>query len=61
MQLYDLHIHTHLSICASKTNTSAIDYVREAEKGSLCAIGFTDHALGYAGVRRVVLVRKSGY
>jgi len=44
MKLYDLHVHTNLSSCASKTNADGVDYVREAEKGGLAAIGFADHA-----------------
>jgi len=44
MQLYDLHTHTFLSDCASKTNANPIDYVRVAKQNGLVAIGFTDHA-----------------
>lgn len=44
MKLYDLHIHTFLSDCASKTNANPVDYVKAAVAGGLSAIGFSDHA-----------------
>jgi histidinol phosphatase-like PHP family hydrolase len=44
MKLYDLHIHTFLSDCASKTNAHPADYVKAAVQGGLAAIGFSDHA-----------------
>ncbi len=44
MTLYDLHIHTFLSDCASGNNANPVEYVRAAEKNGLCAIGFSDHA-----------------
>jgi len=44
MRLYDLHIHTFLSDCASKTNANPADYIQAAQEGGLVAIGFADHA-----------------
>jgi len=44
MQLYDLHIHTFLSDCASKTNAEPTEYIKAAEQNGLDAIGFSDHA-----------------
>lgn len=44
MQLYDLHTHTFLSNCASKTNANPIDYVIAAKQNGLAAIGFSDHS-----------------
>ncbi len=44
MQLYDLHIHTYLSDCADRNNAQPADYLKEAEKAGLLAIGFADHA-----------------
>ena len=44
MLLYDLHTHTFLSDCASKTEANPADYVKAAEQNGLTAIGFADHA-----------------
>lgn len=44
MQLYDLHIHTFLSDCASKTDAEPTEYIKAAEQNGLDAIGFSDHA-----------------
>lgn len=44
MTLYDLHIHTFLSDCASRTNANPADYIKAAAEGGLAAIGFADHA-----------------
>lgn len=44
MELYDLHTHTFLSDCASKTNANPVDYVKAAEENGLLAIGFSDHS-----------------
>ncbi len=43
MELYDLHCHTKLSLCASRT-AEIDDYVRYADESGLAAIGFADHA-----------------
>lgn len=44
MELYDLHTHTFLSSCASKTNADPIEYIRAAKQNGLTAVGFADHA-----------------
>jgi len=43
MELYDLHCHTRLSLCA-KRDSEITDYVRLADEEGLSVIGFADHA-----------------
>lgn len=43
MQIYDLHCHTKLSSCASRT-AEIDEYITLADENSFAAIGFADHA-----------------
>ena len=52
MQLYDLHCHTKLSLCASR-NSEMSEFVRIADEDGLAAIGFSDHAWD-AGIGRPI-------
>ncbi len=43
MKNYDIHVHTHLSSCASK-EAFISDYVKAAKEIGLDTVGFADHA-----------------
>lgn len=43
MELYDLHCHTKLSLCAAR-DSEISEYVRYADEEGLSVIGFADHA-----------------
>lgn len=43
---HDLHIHTHLSLCAPNKTGTVANYIESAKKQGLLKLGFTDHFWG---------------
>ena len=45
---YDLHVHTPLSACGSKTDGAPAVYLQRAEEAGLTLVGFSDHSWDFA-------------